>query len=141
MPARLGRRSDRQDSGNAGCTGALHHARDVSRELLVGKMGVRVEEIHGGKLFDRPTISKNRGLVPYCGRRGPAAYNRRMLYSFGRLLQAAGLAILPLAMVMQLTGGLRAPTGNVSVSVMLLLMVFGVVLFSLGRVVQGYAGK
>ena len=64
-----------------------------------------------------------------------------MLYSFGRLLQAAGLAILPLAMVMQLTGGLRAPTGNVSVSVMLLLMVFGVVLFSLGRVVQGYAGK
>ena len=64
-----------------------------------------------------------------------------MLHSFGRLLQAAGLAILPLAMVMQMTGGLRAPTGNVSVSVMLLMMVFGVVLFSLGRVVEGQAKR
>lgn len=64
-----------------------------------------------------------------------------MLHSFGRLLQAAGLAILPLAMVMQLTGSLRAPTGNVSVSVMLLLMVFGVVLFSLGRVLEGQAKR
>jgi hypothetical protein len=64
-----------------------------------------------------------------------------MLHSFGRLLQAAGLAVLPLAMVMQLTGSLRAPTGNVSVSVMLLLMVFGVVLFSLGRVLESNARR
>jgi hypothetical protein len=64
-----------------------------------------------------------------------------MLRSLGRLLQVAGLALLPLAMVMQLTGSLRAPTGNVSVSVMLLLMVFGVVLFSLGRVLEGYSGR
>jgi hypothetical protein len=64
-----------------------------------------------------------------------------MLRSLGRLLQVAGLALLPLAMVMQLTGSLRAPTGNVSVSVMLLLMVFGVVLFSLGRVLEGYGGR
>jgi hypothetical protein len=61
--------------------------------------------------------------------------------TIGKLLQVAGLVILPFSMVMQVTGGLRAPTGNVSVSVMLLLMVFGVVLFSLGRVVEGYAGK
>jgi hypothetical protein len=64
-----------------------------------------------------------------------------MLRSLGRLMQVAGLAILPLAMVMQLTGSLRAPTGNVSVSVMLLLMVFGVVLFSLGRVLESYGGR
>ena len=56
----------------------------------------------------------------------------------GKLLQVAGLAILPVAMVMQLTGGLRAPAGGVSVSVMLLLMVFGAALFSLGRVLEGY---
>jgi len=61
--------------------------------------------------------------------------------TIGKLLQVAGLVILPFSMVMQVTGGLRAPTGHVSVSVMLLLMVFGVVLFSLGRVVEGYAGK
>jgi hypothetical protein len=64
-----------------------------------------------------------------------------MLHSFGRLLQVAGLAILPLAMVMQLTGSLRAPAGNVSVSVMLILVVFGVVLFSLGRVLEGYGKR
>ena len=61
--------------------------------------------------------------------------------TIGKLLQVAGLVILPFSMVMQVTGGLRAPTGNVSVSVMLLLMVFGVVLFSLGRVIEGYAGR
>ncbi len=61
--------------------------------------------------------------------------------SLGRLLQVAGLAILPLAMVMQLTGGLRATAGNVSVSVMLLLMVFGAALFGLGRVLEAYAGR
>jgi hypothetical protein len=64
-----------------------------------------------------------------------------MLRSLGKLLQVAGLAILPVAMVMQLTGGLRAPAGDVSVSVMLLLMVFGAALFGLGRVVEGYAGR
>lgn len=61
--------------------------------------------------------------------------------TIGKLLQVAGLVILPVSMVMQVTGGLRAPTGTVSVSVMLLLMVFGVVLFSIGRVVEGYAGR
>jgi hypothetical protein len=75
------------------------------------------------------------------GHSGAAAYNRIMLRSLGRLMQVAGLAVLPLAMVMQLTGSLRAPTGNVSVSVMLLLMVFGVVLFSVGRVLEGYGGR
>ena len=58
---------------------------------------------------------------------------------FGKLLQVAGLVLLPAAMMMQLTTGLRAPTGaGFTVSTMLLLMVFGVVIFSLGRILEGY---
>jgi hypothetical protein len=62
-----------------------------------------------------------------------------MMRSLGKWMQLAGLTLLPVAMVMQLTGGLRAPTGGVSVSVMLLMMVGGVVLFVLGRFVEGYS--
>lgn len=59
--------------------------------------------------------------------------------TFGKLLQVVGLVILPVSMMMQLTGGVRAPTGGgFSVSAMLLLMVFGVVLFSFGRILEGY---
>jgi len=61
-----------------------------------------------------------------------------MVRSLGKLMQLAGLTVLPVAMLMQLTGGLRAPTGGVSVSVMLLMMVGGVVVFVLGRFVEGY---
>ena len=53
-------------------------------------------------------------------------------------MQLAGFVILPLAMFMQLTSGMRAPTGTVSVSAMLLLMVFGACLFYAGRIVEGY---
>jgi hypothetical protein len=60
------------------------------------------------------------------------------LATIGKLLQVVGLVILPLAMVMQLTGGIRAPAGEVTVSAMLLLMVLGAALFWLGRVVEGY---
>lgn len=60
------------------------------------------------------------------------------MQTIGKLLQVAGLAILPLAMVMQISGGIRAPAGGVTVSAMLLMMVLGVVLFLLGRVVEGY---
>ena len=42
--------------------------------------------------------------------------------SFGKLLQVAGLVILPFAMFMQMTGSIRAPTGGFTVSAMLLLM-------------------
>jgi len=59
--------------------------------------------------------------------------------TFGKLLQVAGLVLLPVSMMMQLTSGLRAPTGGFSVSAMLLMMVFGVVLFSLGRLLEGFA--
>jgi hypothetical protein len=59
--------------------------------------------------------------------------------TFGKLLQVAGLVLLPVSMMMQLTGGIRAPTGGFSVSAMLLMMVFGVVLFSLGRLLEGFS--
>lgn len=62
-----------------------------------------------------------------------------MMRALGKWMQLAGLIVLPVAMVMQLTGGLRAPTGGVSVSVMLLLMVGGAALFVLGRFVEGYS--
>jgi hypothetical protein len=63
-----------------------------------------------------------------------------MLATLGKLLQIAGLVTLPLAMVMQVTGGIRADTGQgFSVSAMLLLTVLGVVLFSMGRLLEGYA--
>ena len=51
----------------------------------------------------------------------PACYNSFMR-SFGKLLQVAGLVILPFAMFMQMTGSIRAPTGGFTVSAMLLLM-------------------
>jgi hypothetical protein len=48
---------------------------------------------------------------------------------FGRTLQVIGLTLLPLAIVMQLTGlGVRA---------MLMLAVFGVVAFWVGRIMEG----
>jgi hypothetical protein len=59
--------------------------------------------------------------------------------TFGKLLQVAGLVLLPVSMMMQLTGGVRAATGGgFTVSAMLLLMVLGVCLFSVGRIVEGY---
>jgi hypothetical protein len=62
-----------------------------------------------------------------------------MMRSLGKLLQVAGLVLLPAAMVMQLTSGLRARTSeDNTISVMLLLMVFGVALFVLGRVAEAY---
>ena len=61
-----------------------------------------------------------------------------MLRIAGKLMQIAGLIILPLAMLMQLTsGGLRAPTGLSSVSVMLIMFVAGAALFYLGRMFEG----
>ena len=59
--------------------------------------------------------------------------------TFGKLLQVAGLVLLPVSMMMQLTGGVRAQTGGgFTVSAMLLMMVLGVSLFSVGRILEGY---
>ena len=64
-----------------------------------------------------------------------------MVRSLGKLMQVAGMVVLPVAMLLQLTSGngMRAPTGSFSVSAMLILMVFGAVLFVLGRYVEAYA--
>jgi hypothetical protein len=70
-----------------------------------------------------------------------AAYNPVMIRSLGKAMQVTGLVILPIAVLMQLTGGVRAPTGSFSVSAMLILMVAGVALFLVGRLVEGYGGS
>lgn len=59
-----------------------------------------------------------------------------MIRSFGKLMQLAGLVILPVAMLVQVTSEMRAS----SISVMLMMMVFGAAIFTLGRIVEGYAG-
>ena len=60
--------------------------------------------------------------------------------TLGKLMQVVGLVLLPLSMMMQLSSGLRAPTGaGFTVSTMLLMMVLGAVVFALGRLVEGYA--
>jgi hypothetical protein len=62
--------------------------------------------------------------------------------TLGKLLQVAGLVVLPFAMMMQLTGGVRADTGGgFTVSAMLLMTVLGIGLFSIGRIIEGYAGR
>lgn len=58
-----------------------------------------------------------------------------MLRSLGKLMQLAGLVILPVAMLVQITSEMRTS----SISVMLILMVFGAAVFALGRIVEGYA--
>jgi hypothetical protein len=62
--------------------------------------------------------------------------------TLGKLMQIAGLVVLPFAMMMQLTAGVRAPTGGgFTVSAMLVMTVLGVGLFSIGRIIEGYAGR
>jgi|EndMetStandDraft_3_1072993.scaffolds.fasta_scaffold674348_1 hypothetical protein len=59
--------------------------------------------------------------------------------SIGKFLQVLGLVLLPFGMMMQLTAGVRAPTGGgFTVSAMLLIMVLGAAAFGLGRIVEGY---
>jgi hypothetical protein len=57
------------------------------------------------------------------------------MYTVGRLSQLAALALLPLAMFLELTGAL----GEHGLSEMLKIMIFGFVLFYTGRILQGYS--
>jgi nitric oxide reductase large subunit len=67
-------------------------------------------------------------------------YNRSTMRAFGKLLQMAGLVILPAAMMMQFTAGLRADTGGgFTVSAMLLMTLMGVGLFMAGRILEGHS--
>jgi hypothetical protein len=59
-----------------------------------------------------------------------------MLRTIGKAMQVAALVLLPLSMLMQMTAALRT-----SVSVMLLLMLFGIALFGTGRIIEGFGSK
>lgn len=56
--------------------------------------------------------------------------------ALGRLLQFGGLALLPLAMMMEVTGALGRDSG---VADMLLMLGFGAGIFYVGRYMEGYA--
>jgi hypothetical protein len=55
--------------------------------------------------------------------------------ALGRLLQVAGLVLLPLAMMLELTRVLGPTFG---VRHMLLMLLFGGAMFFLGRLIEGY---
>jgi hypothetical protein len=55
--------------------------------------------------------------------------------SLGKLLQVGGLVLLPVAMLMELTGML----GDRALTQMLLMLVVGAAAFILGRLIEGYA--
>lgn len=57
-----------------------------------------------------------------------------MTRTIGKAMQVLALLLLPISMVMQLTAAMRAN----SLSVMLLMMLFGIALFGVGRLVEGY---
>ena len=57
------------------------------------------------------------------------------LRSLGRLLQIGGLILLPVAMLMELSGQL----GRQGVAELLIMLVAGAAAFALGRLLEGYA--
>lgn len=56
------------------------------------------------------------------------------MYVLGRLLQLAGLVILPLAIMAQLSG-------SITLGQMLQFLVAGICVFSIGYLLQTYSGK
>ena len=58
--------------------------------------------------------------------------------ALGQFLQVAGLLILPLSMVMQLTDMLGR---RIHLSEMVIMLVAGVAAFYLGRLIEGYAPR
>ena len=56
--------------------------------------------------------------------------------AIGKLLQLGGLVLLPVAMVLELTGSLNRDRG---VADMLIMMIFGLSAFYLGRFIEGYS--
>jgi hypothetical protein len=58
--------------------------------------------------------------------------------SVGKTLQLVGLVLLPVAMLLELSGALGRESG---VADMLLMLVFGAAAFALGRFIEGYAAR
>ena len=56
--------------------------------------------------------------------------------SLGRFLQLFALFVLPIAMLLELSGALGRSFG---LNEMLIMLVFGVIAFCLGRLLEGYA--
>jgi hypothetical protein len=56
--------------------------------------------------------------------------------SLGKALQLVGLVLLPVAMLLELSGALGRESG---VADMLLMLVFGAAAFAVGRFLEGYA--
>ena len=54
----------------------------------------------------------------------------------GRTMQLVGLIVLPLAMFLELSGSLGRSFG---VSQMVIMLVFGTAVFSVGRLIEGYS--
>ena len=56
--------------------------------------------------------------------------------TIGKSLQVIGLVLLPVAMILEISNGLGRSFG---VSQMVILLVFGVAVFYIGRIMEGYA--
>ena len=54
----------------------------------------------------------------------------------GRLMQLAGMIVLPLSMMLEMSGSLGRSAG---LSQMVLMLVFGIAIFYCGRLIEGYA--
>lgn len=67
-----------------------------------------------------------------CG--GGASGNVLGMFKLGRLLQFAALVILPLAMLSQLSG-------SISLGMMLRFLFAGIVMFTIGYLLQRYSGN
>ena len=57
------------------------------------------------------------------------------MQSLGRLLQLVGLAVLPLSMFLEMSKGLGRAF---HLSQMVIMLVFGVAAFAMGRLIEGY---
>ena len=58
--------------------------------------------------------------------------------ALGRLLQLAALITLPVAMLLELTGALGRSFG---LSQLLVALIFGIIAFLLGRMLEGYGSE
>lgn len=67
---------------------------------------------------------------------GRFAYYQLAMRALGKNFQFAGLVVLPLAILLELTGILGDEFG---LKEMLIAMCFGIAAFYLGRLIEGYA--
>ena len=71
-------------------------------------------------------------MVMRCGSVGSS------MGAFGKFLQVLGLALLPLSVILDLLGG-SDPLRPFGVSQMILMLGFGMAIFYVGRILEGYS--